>query len=79
MKTPAELIHDAATALGAMEDKCKAIHDYSTLLGVLLAGPDADTALDGMHRICSEIRGLADDLRAYHDDASQAVQRLAKP
>jgi hypothetical protein len=79
MKTPAELIHDADTALHRMANECEAIHDYATLLGVVLAGPDADTAMEGMRRIALIIRGMADDLRSYHDDAMQAVQRLAKP
>ena len=78
MKTPAELIDDAGRALGRMGEGCEAINDYATLLGVLTAGPDAE-AMGGMHRVALHIRGLADDLRSYHDDASQAVQRLAKP
>jgi hypothetical protein len=39
------------------------IFDYASLLGVLLAGPDADTALDGMHRLVLQIRVSAEQLR----------------
>ena len=79
MKTPAELIADAERALGRMEKQHSAIHDYATLLAVLMAGPDAESAMAGMHRIAQNIQGMADDLRAYHDDATQAVERLARP
>lgn len=44
-----------------------------------MAGPDAENAMAGMHRVALDIRSLADDLRAYHDEATQAVQRLANP
>ena len=79
MKTPAELIDDTSRALGRMEDLCGAVHDYATMLGVLMAGPDAENAMAGMHRVALEIRSLAEELRARHDDATQAVRRLAKP
>jgi hypothetical protein len=59
MKTPAELIADAGRALGAMADKTAAVHDYASLLGVVMAGPDAETAMSGMHRVALDIRGLA--------------------
>ena len=39
------------------------IFDLVSLLGVLLAGPDSDTAIDGMHRLTLIIRERADDLR----------------
>lgn len=79
MKTPAELIDDAGSALGRMDSARSAISDYATLLAVLMAGPDAETAMDGMHRIALNIGELADELRTCHDEASQAVQRLANP
>lgn len=79
MKTPAELIDDASRALDRMESAHSAIRDYATLLAVLMAGPDAETAMDGMHRVALDIGGLADNLRAYHDEASQAVQGWRTP
>jgi hypothetical protein len=39
------------------------IFDIVSLLGVLLAGPDADSAIDGMHRLTLIIRERADHLR----------------
>ena len=39
------------------------IFDLVSLLGVLLAGPDADTAIEGMHRLTLIIRERADILR----------------
>jgi hypothetical protein len=50
MKAPAELIDDAARALNQMEDNCAAVYDYAGRLSVLTAGPDAETAIDGIHR-----------------------------
>lgn len=79
MKTPAELIDDTDIALGQIGNLCGAVHDYATMLGVLMAGPDAENAMAGMHRVALEIRSLTEVLRSYHDDATQAVQRLAKP
>jgi hypothetical protein len=79
MKTPAQLLDDATRALNQMDDHIRAVFDYASLLGVLLAGSDAETAIDGMHRLMLEIRASADDLRTFHDDATQAVKRLAKP
>ena len=79
MKTPPELVDDTRRALGQMGDLCGAVHDYASLLAVLMAGPDAENAMAGMHRVALDIRSLADDLRTFHDDATQAVQRLANP
>jgi len=79
MKMPAELIDDLKKALDPMEDDAAAVFQYSSLLGVLLAGPDADTAIDGMHRLMLEIRQHADNLRMKQDEAWQIVKRLANP
>ena len=62
-----------------MEDDCQAIVQYSTLLGVLLSGPDGESALDGAHRLMADIRERAINLRQRHDAATQIVYRLAKP
>lgn len=35
------------------------IHDLATLLGVVLAGGDADTVLEGMRLVVHEIRSKA--------------------
>ena len=39
------------------------IFDLASLLGVVLAGPDADIAIDGMYRVVLEIRAKADVLQ----------------
>jgi hypothetical protein len=79
MKTPAELIDDLKRALDPMEDDSDTIFHDATMIGVLTAGPDADTAIDGINRLMIVIRDRADNLRRHHDAASQAVQRLANP
>ncbi len=40
----------------APEDLAHEIFDLASLLGVVLAGPDADSAIEGMHRVAIEIR-----------------------
>lgn len=35
------------------------VHDLAGLLAVVLAGPDAENALDGMHRVVLDIRDKA--------------------
>jgi hypothetical protein len=35
--------------------------------------------MEGIHRLVLEIRARADDIRTFHDDATQAVNRLANP
>jgi len=47
----------------APADLAHEIFDLASLLGVVLAGPDADTAIDGMHRVVLEIRARAEQLR----------------
>jgi hypothetical protein len=39
------------------------IFDLASLLGVALAGPDADSALDGIYRVVIEIRAKAELLQ----------------
>jgi len=39
------------------------IFDYASLLSIILAGPDADTAIDGMHRLVLQIRASEELLR----------------
>ncbi|MDN4988846.1 hypothetical protein QY049_37505 [Bradyrhizobium sp. WYCCWR 13022] len=47
------------------------IFNYSSLLGVVLAGPDADTVIDGMHTIMLEIRESARCIQAILDRANE--------
>ena len=49
------------------------IFDLVSLLCVLLAGPDADSAIDGMHRLVLIIRERADHLREALGDGVDPV------
>lgn len=79
MKTPAQLIEDLRSSVGQMEAESASIFEYSTLLGVLLAGGDADTVLPGIHRLITSIRTSADVLGTLHHGAAEAVRRLERP
>ncbi|QOZ52950.1 hypothetical protein [Bradyrhizobium sp. CCBAU 53338] len=37
----------------------RTIFNYATMLGVLLASPDAENAVSGMHQLMHEVRDLA--------------------
>lgn len=39
------------------------IFNLASLLGIVLAGPDADSAIDGMHTLAVHIRQRAAELR----------------
>jgi len=79
MKTPTELINDLKYVLDPMEDDADTIFDYATMIGVLTAGPDAETAIDGINRLMIVIRDRAANLQRSHNLASQTVSRLANP
>jgi hypothetical protein len=49
MQTPLELVDEVV--------------DLATLFGVLLAGGDADTVIDGMHRVVTQLRENAQQLQ----------------
>jgi hypothetical protein len=74
-----ELISELWRCLDPMEDDSLSIFQYSTLLGVLTAGPDADSAIDGIHRLMLEIREHAENLIRQREAAVEIVQRLANP
>jgi hypothetical protein len=44
---------------GDIDEEASAIFDLATLVGVLTAGPDADTAVDGIRLIMIQIRDRA--------------------
>jgi hypothetical protein len=46
-----------------VQDAAEEIFDLVSLLGVLLAASDAETAIEGMHRLTLIIRDRADFLR----------------
>jgi hypothetical protein len=55
------------------------IFHFSTSVGGLTAGPNADTAIDGINLLMLEIRNRVDNLRKLHDEAVQIAHRLANP
>ncbi len=69
MKTSADHQASIGVALQGIEADFSLILDYSTLLGVLLAGPDAETALEGALRLV--IRGGI----IRHGDARDDVEQ----
>jgi hypothetical protein len=55
--------------LCTMENDALAIIEYVQLLAVLTAGPDAETAMDGIHRLTLEIGDHASNLKLQWDEA----------
>ena len=51
MKTILDFDDELRLALDPMENDYLAIIEYAGMLVVLTAGPDAETALDGMHNV----------------------------
>lgn len=51
---------------GTIGEIAEEIEDFANLLILVLAGPDADIAIDGMYRVMLEIRDRAAILRAAH-------------
>lgn len=79
MRTPAEMLEDLRRALDPMENDSLAIIEYATLLTVLTSDPDAEVAMDGIHRLMFEIRGHAENLKKQWEASAQLVKRLANP
>jgi hypothetical protein len=52
------------TPTNATAEIAEEIYDLASTLCVLLAGPDAEAALDGAHRVVLDIRGKAAMLKA---------------
>jgi hypothetical protein len=46
-----------------IDEEASAIFDLATLVGVLTAGPDADTAIEGIRLIMIEIRDHAANIK----------------
>jgi hypothetical protein len=79
MKTPAELINDLKGQLEPMENDYLSIIQYAGLLSVLTAGPDAETAIDGIHRLMFEIRDHAAAIGKQHEAIWRIVKCLDDP
>jgi len=52
--------------MNATAELAEEIYDLASLLGVVLAGPDAETAIDGIYRVVLEIRAKAAMLKAAY-------------
>jgi hypothetical protein len=46
-----------------IEEEASAIFDLATLVGVLTAGPDADTAIEGIRLLMIDIRNRAERIK----------------
>ena len=79
MKNPAELINDLKGNLEPMENDYLSIIQYALLLSVLTAGPDAETAMDGIHRLMFEISDHATAIKKQHEAMWQIVRCLGNP
>jgi hypothetical protein len=77
MKTSAELVDDLKRVISEMENDSLAAHEYTGLLCVLTAGPDAETAMLGIHRLMLEVWDHARCLKEKQDEAWQIVTRLS--
>jgi hypothetical protein len=49
-----------------IEEDASAIHALATLVGVLTAGGDADTAIEGIRLIMTDIRDRAERIMNQH-------------
>jgi hypothetical protein len=54
--------------MAAPGDLAREIEAFAGLLAIVLAGPDAETAIDGMHQVALEIGDRAKQLRQALDD-----------
>jgi hypothetical protein len=79
MESPSELLHKLNAALDPMENDSLSVIQYATLLTVLTSGPDAETAIDGIHRLMFEIRDHGENLYKQYDAAREIVKRLSNP
>jgi hypothetical protein len=75
-KPPAEHIITIDRALEGIQTDYDMILDYSNLLAVLLSSEDAESALEGAHRIVIEIKASASSIAHLHAHAVQALMLL---
>jgi hypothetical protein len=72
----AKLIEEYLYELDPMDDDCYAIVDYARMLVMMLAHPDAGTALDGVRRLMHTVRMHAENLKTQHDAALGLARNL---
>lgn len=73
MQTASEQLQHLKGTLEQMDRDIRAVSEYSVLLAVVTAGPDADSAMDGINRVAMDIKSRADDLRSFYEDAVRAL------
>jgi hypothetical protein len=56
-----------------IEEEASAIYELATLVGVLTAGPDADTAIEGIRLIMTDIRNRAADIKARYANIRKSI------
>jgi hypothetical protein len=79
MESPSKLLHKLNAALDPMENDSLSVIQYATLLTVLTSGPDAETAMDGIHCLMFEIRDHGENLEKQYEAAHQVVEALIQP
>jgi hypothetical protein len=56
-----------------IEEEASAIYELATLVGVLTAGPDADTAIEGIRLIMADIRNRAADIKGRYANIRKSI------
>jgi hypothetical protein len=57
-----------------IEEEAEAIYELATLVGVLTAGGDADTAIKGISLIMIDIRNRAADIKGRYANIKQSIE-----
>jgi hypothetical protein len=74
----AEIAREIRHILDPIENDSLAIIEYAGLLVVLTAGPDAETAIDGIHRLMYEIKDHAENIKKQWEAARLPVNKMAE-
>jgi hypothetical protein len=56
-----------------IEEEASAIYELATLVGVLTAGGDADTTIEGIRLIMIDIRNRAADIKGRYANIKQNI------
>jgi hypothetical protein len=60
-----------------IQEEASAIHALASLVGVLTAGPDADTAIEGIRLIMLDIRNRAENIESVTAAAKASVTKCS--
>jgi hypothetical protein len=74
----AEIERNLRRIIDPIENDSLAIIEYAGLLVVLTAGPDAETAIDGIHRLMFEIRDHAENIKKQWEELGRLAGQIAK-